>query len=331
MKKTSLEIVTKIFLKIHSVYKDASKERQQRSTEFSRNDAFDNIRGSTNVPANQVMRSMSIAMANSGRNILPPQVGSSRLSTAISEKSEDKNRIFSGEVIIFQHEMVQLFSDIMDADILSYTYVKSVLLEYIRCLQEFSLPAQPRLQTILWNYVCINRDFIGLQNLLQYKVLGDSLELAQYLIKLGTKKQHDASDGLENNHGLYDSFLSDENPRSFNGKYEDINSRLNVLSVYYEPAFDFGLNMLFRLRHYRDVFLILYNDGLYAKALDFAKRINVDAWVKYSDFKSKVEQMPDSRAKTLLMNRINVIKSNDEKLLQTVPGYRSFFEDIVRH
>lgn len=269
LKRTPLEIMTKIFLKIHGIYKDATKERQaQRNTEVANSDAFDMIRSTQpsdiGMPANQIMRSMSIAMANSGRNILPPQVGSTKLSNVISEQSEDKSRVFSGEVIIFQHEMVQLFSELIDMNALNYAYLKSIILEYIRCLQEFSLPSQPKLQTILWKFIWKNRDFIGLQNLLQYKVLSDSLELAQYLLQLGSKI---------------------ELPYNTRDPRNDI----STLSIYYEPAFDYGLNMLYRLKQYRDVFQIMIMNGKFARALDFTKNIQLDSWIRYDDLMRVVD------------------------------------------
>lgn len=183
--------MTKIFLKIHEIYKEANQERQMKNTDASSSKAFDIIRTTSKTvggPANQIMKSMTMAVSNSDRNILPSQVGSDKLNNVISEQTEDTTRIFSGEIIIFQHEMVQIFSDLIDLDALPYIYLKAIILEYIRCLQEFSLPSQPRLQSILWKYMWSNRDLIGLQNLLQYKVLDDNLELAQHLVQLGSER-----------------------------------------------------------------------------------------------------------------------------------------------
>lgn len=135
LKRTSLEILTKVFLKIHGVYKDATKERQKKAQEGTNIEALDIIKTSSaslGGPANQVLRSMSLAVSNSGRNILPSQVGSSKLSNRLTEQCEDTTRIMSGEVIIFQHEIVQLFIDIMDLESLPFTYMKAVIVEYIR-------------------------------------------------------------------------------------------------------------------------------------------------------------------------------------------------------
>jgi hypothetical protein len=87
LRKTPLEIITKVFLKINGVYKDATKERQKKSEAGNNSEANEIIRTSTvNVggPANQILRTMSLAVANGGRNTLPSYVGSSRLSNEIS-------------------------------------------------------------------------------------------------------------------------------------------------------------------------------------------------------------------------------------------------------
>lgn len=188
LRKTSLDILTKVFLKIHGVYKDATNERKRKIQDGNNSEVIELIKtssASVGGPANQVMRSMSLALSHSGQNILPSQYGSTRLSHRISAQCEDTSRIMSGEVITFQHEMVQILVELIDLDSLPYNYMRSIIVEYIRCLQEFILPSQPKLQSILWKYIWKNRDFIGLQNLLQYKVLDDTLELAQHLVQLG--------------------------------------------------------------------------------------------------------------------------------------------------
>lgn len=188
LKRTPLDIMTKIFLKINGVYKDATKERQKKGDDTGNAEAMDIIKTSSSSiggPANQVLRSMSIAVTNSNRTTLPSNVGSSRLSNFITSKCEDTSRIMTGDVIIFQHEMVQLFVDIIDLNSLPYVYLKAIIIEFIRCLQEFNLPSQPRLQSVTWKFMWVQRDFIGLQNLLQFKVLDDTLELGQHLVQLG--------------------------------------------------------------------------------------------------------------------------------------------------
>ena len=286
LRKTSLEIMTKIFLKIHEIYKEASQERQMKNNETNSAKAFDIMRTTSKTigtPANQIMKSMNMAVSTSDRNILPSQVGSDKLNNVLNEQSEDTTRVLSGEIIIFQHEMVQIFNDLIDLNTLSYVYLKAIILEYIRCLQEFNLPSQPRLQTILWKFIWSNRDLIGLQNLLQYKVLDDNLELAQHLVQLGCNKD------LE-----YDT----KNPKN----------QVTTLSLHYSPAFDFGINMMFRLRQFRDVFCILLKIGKYSKALDFAKSSGVDFSAEYINFRETIESdaMLSERNKSILLKRLQI-------------------------
>lgn len=286
LRKTSLETMTKIFLKIHEIYKEASQERQMKNSDANSSKAFDMIRTTSRTiggPANQIMKSMGMAVSNSERNTLTSQVGSDKLGNVISEQTEDTTRILSGEIIIFQHEMVQIFSDLIDLNALTFIYLKAVILEYIRCLQEFNLPSQPRLQSILWKYIWKNRDLIGLQNLLQYKVLDDNLELAQHLVQLGSDKD------LEYN-------------------TKDLKNQITTLSLHYSPAFDFGINMMFRLRQFRDVFLILLKIGKYSKALDFAKSCGVDFSAEYINFRETIEADAKltERNKSILLKRLQI-------------------------
>jgi len=308
LRKTPIEIMTKVFLKIHGVYKDATKERQKKNQDNKNTDSLDIIKTTTSSiggPANQVLRSMSLAVTSSDRNTLPANIGSTRLSNILSSKCDDTTRILSGEIIIFQHEMVQMFIDIIDLDSLPYVYLKSMIVEYIRCLQEFGLPSQPILQSTLWKYIWRNRDFIGLQNLLQFKVLDDTLELAQHLVQLGCAKDL-----------AYDT----KNTRNW----------ITTLSILYPPAFDFGINMMYRLRQYKDVFFILVTIGKYSKALDFARSIAQGSWMKYSEIKDRVmkDNSLNDRNKSLLIQRINGIKQVDDKMVNSNSRYSTFFSDI---
>mmetsp|Transcript_3979 Transcript_3979/g.3752 ORF Transcript_3979/g.3752 Transcript_3979/m.3752 type:complete len:448 (-) Transcript_3979:30-1373(-) len=309
LRRTSLEILTKIFLKINGVYKDATLERQNKGYQDNGTDSVNYIKNSTasvGGQANQVMRSMSLAVLSSGRNSLPSQYGSAKLSSEISKKCQDTSRIMSGEIIIFQHEMVQIFVDIIDVDSLQYSYLRSVMVEYIRCLQEFSLSTHPRLQAVLWKFIWKNRDFIGLQNLLQYKVLDDTLELAQYLVQLGCSKDLG-----------YDT--------------KNFRNSITTLSNFYAPAFDYGINMMYRLRQHKDVFKILITIGKYAKAIDFAQSSPVSKWIKYSELRDLIEadEEMNERNKKFLIQRVNMIKQKDDSLGHQGTNYQPFFEDAA--
>ena len=308
LRRTSLEILTKIFLKINGVYKDATHERQNKITQENNSEAVNFIKSSSSLvggQANHVMRALSLAVSSSVRKTLPVQYGSSRLSQTISKQCQDTSTILSGEVIIFQHEMVQIFVDIINTDSLAYNYLRSVIVEYIRCLQEYNLATHPKLQSILWKFIWKNRDFIGLQNLLQYKVLDDTLELAQYLVQLGCEKD-----------------------LGYNTK--NYRNSITTLSNFYLPAFDYGINMMYRLKQHKDVFKILVKLGKYAKALDFAQSSPNHHWVKYSEFKDLIQSDTNinDRNKKFLIQNINMLKQKDDSLSHQHTSYQPFFEDV---
>lgn len=101
--------------------------------------------------------------------------------------------------------------------------------------------------------------------------------------------------------------------------------------MFYPPAFDFGLNMLYRLRQFRDVFFILVTIGKYSKALDFGMSIPIDCWTKYSSLREMIEQdnSLSDRNRSMLVKRINMIKQNDDICVHKDRLYRPFFEDAI--
>ncbi len=83
--------------------------------------------------------------------------------------------------------------------------------------------------------------------LLQYHVLNDNLELARLLINLGTKER--------------EASAAPEGPAH------------SVL--YYEPAYQAGLDMMKKLRTYDEIVVALMNEGLTLRALNFAQTYNI--------------------------------------------------------
>lgn len=69
-----------------------------------------------------------------------------------------------------------------------YQYSKAAITEYIRWLKEYKLPTQPKLNQVLWKMMVREKDYVGIKQLLQFKVLDDSLELAKKLVDIGTNK-----------------------------------------------------------------------------------------------------------------------------------------------
>jgi len=111
--------------------------------------------------------------------------------------------VLSGEVIIFQNETHDIFKDLINASEcpitaepdsevlngrrpLTVRYVNTILLEFLRCVLENSIPLQPAQQTMLIKFVLKAREYAFLHQLLQFHVLNDSLELARSLLLLGS-------------------------------------------------------------------------------------------------------------------------------------------------
>lgn len=90
-----------------------------------------------------------------------------RVSALFQNDMQSQNWISTGEHIIFQNEVAQLFQTHIDElDLFSqndeYFYMKSVILEYIWWLREHKLSTSPKLMQILWKLMWWNRDFTGI-------------------------------------------------------------------------------------------------------------------------------------------------------------------------
>jgi hypothetical protein len=84
--------------------------------------------------------------------------------------------------------------------------------------------------------------------LLQYHVLNENIELARLLINLGST----------------DAPLS--NPKEEGGE----KAPEGQAGLYYEPAYQAGLDMLKKLKSYDEIVVALINEGLTLRALNFA-------------------------------------------------------------
>lgn len=71
----------------------------------------------------------------------------------------------------------------------SLKFATSIILEYIRSLNEFNVPVQYIIYELLVNILIKNNQFFQLQQLIQYQVLTDSLELACLLLSCSDKQQ----------------------------------------------------------------------------------------------------------------------------------------------
>ena len=87
----------------------------------------------------------------------------------------------------------------------------------------------------------MTKDTQTLHSLLQYQVLSNSLELARILINLGSSESKRTT-------GDTSSF-----------------------TIYYEPAYQLGLDMLKKIKSNEDVVYALLAEGLVLRALDYAQ------------------------------------------------------------
>ncbi len=68
------------------------------------------------------------------------------------------NRVLSGEVIVFQNEMIEIFKD-MVATTKSTKYVTGVIIDFFHALIENQIPQQATLQNLLVKYILDQRDY----------------------------------------------------------------------------------------------------------------------------------------------------------------------------
>jgi hypothetical protein len=106
-----------------------------------------------------------------------------------------------------------VFKPLYEENFLTCNYLISVVLEYIRSLIEYDIPVSQNLQLLLVNLLIQNKDYYQLHQLIQYQIFNDSKDLAFILLRLA-------------------------NPNS---------------ATYYAPAFQLGMDMLFRGKAYDEV------------------------------------------------------------------------------
>ncbi|CAF1199144.1 unnamed protein product [Adineta steineri] len=71
----------------------------------------------------------------------------------------------------------------------SLKFATSIVIEYIRSLIDYNIPVQYFIYELLVNLLVKNNQFFQLQQLIQYQVLTDSLQLACLLLSLSNKQQ----------------------------------------------------------------------------------------------------------------------------------------------
>jgi hypothetical protein len=107
------------------------------------------------------------------------------------------------------------------------------------------IPLQPSYQSIVVNYLKKIKNFSLICIFLQYHSLPDNVELAKFLV-----------DECQ--------VVNEENEDEFRNSDE-----------FRKNTFQYGLDMLIRLKKFEEAFMAMINKGMLAEALIFLKRYNV--------------------------------------------------------
>lgn len=178
-------------------------------------------------------------------------------------------------------------------------------MEFFRSLVENQIPQQAALQNLLIKFILDNREYTMFHTLLQYHVLNENLELARILITLGSI---DSKPQTKTAPVAPDSSSDPEAPAIAEEPH---------VPVYYEPAYQAGLDMLKKLKSYDEIVVALINDGLVLRALNFAQAYNVHS-MKLSSFLDCVEHYKSegrTREADVLLKRITEIRKVSQILI----------------
>ncbi len=215
-KKLNLFSASMVFMKVCQVYKQASLERQSIKKRAQQMTNYQKIL--QNYEAN--LDYLIVQQQSLGRLKANTNFNANSLNNFLTENAP-AGRVLSGEVIIFQNEIQDVFRKLINLSEvtlsdeesrtlfeslpqllmegakpeefrpLSTKYCLTSIEEYNRCLMEHQIPQSPSQQTMLTQYILKQNDFRLLQSLVQYHVLNDSLELARILIELGSQESKD--------------------------------------------------------------------------------------------------------------------------------------------
>lgn len=154
----------------------------------------------------------------------------------------------------------------------------------------------------------MSKDTQTLHSLLQYHVLSDTIELARILINLGSSEARFKVAQLTTDG---EGTLEEENEIAKQGA-----SRQNdqLQPIFYEPAYQLGLDMLKKIHSNEDVVLALLNEGLIMRSLDYAVESEAKN-LKLSLFLQFVERLKSEglRGKAdFVLRRVMDLKRADE-------------------
>ncbi len=80
---------------------------------------------------------------------------------------------------------------------LKVRYISAIIMEYIKCLFDTGIPLQPQLQSMFLGFLVQSKELSVLQQLLQFHILNDTVELAKMLIVYKTTYEAGLNLGLD--------------------------------------------------------------------------------------------------------------------------------------
>ncbi|CDW82519.1 UNKNOWN [Stylonychia lemnae] len=307
--KLGLNQLSQVFIRINSIYKQASIERQTFKRKYqSSQGAQGRIVSENYLHQGSYIELLIIQLQRMSRLRANTSFIAKSLNNLLLEY-HPTNRVLSGEVIVFQNEILEIFKDLishsscpLSADlippkelvpletdkILKPRFVMSIFLEFLRSLIDNQIPQQPSQQNLLMHYILATRDFANLQNLLQFRVLTENADLARLLVQLGSKDSKEQK------------------------------------KCYYQPAFQIGLDMLKKVRAYDDIVIALLNEGQVLRALNFAVDYNVHS-MKMLTFNQTIEQLRKegkNKQAEIVMKRIMEVRKLDEAKQRSEREYK---------
>lgn len=142
-----MQTVNKLFYKLNAVYKQASIERQAVKRRDLKDRPVPHMFEGNPLMHGVEIEALVMQLIRTGRLKASTTLSGTVLNGMLMEYTPS-NRVLSGEVIVFQNEMVEIFKE-MTAEANSATrkskYVSSVIIEFFHSLIEHSIPQQAAL------------------------------------------------------------------------------------------------------------------------------------------------------------------------------------------
>ncbi|TNV83895.1 hypothetical protein FGO68_gene4171 [Halteria grandinella] len=317
----SLLDASKIFYRLAAIYKQASVERQavkRREVKDAERPLFSAFGELMSHPAFEATVQQWLRLS---RLRACTALSGTWFNQWLMEYATPAARVLSGEVIVFQNELIEIFKHLIlqNAGVqqsrLRPVYITGALTEFLRSLMEHQIPQQPVLQNLLIKHVLDNKDYNAFHQLLQYHVLTENLELARTLVNLGSNEARRS----QHNAHTFKSATKPEDQKQESDDEDEADAPPTTVGYYYEPAYQSGLDMLKKLKSYEEIVVALINEGLTLRALNFAQQYNVHS-MKLSSFLECVEMLREEgrmQEAEVLMKRITEVRKYDQVKGQT--------------